>query len=149
MLVDRDVASLFGAIVSFLVDANRLGSADADRFSSAGAKLAALAACVTAKGTLRVRGVSVVDAADREAITLGTGDGWAEVAVRLPQSEGADSTAVSLYATEGPADLPGIEPSVGMDVSVAGNQAMVLEVISDGRGGWTVNRAMPEAPAVG
>ncbi|MGH9089767.1 MAG: hypothetical protein ACRDZR_00060 [Acidimicrobiales bacterium] len=105
-----------------------------------------LASYIAADGTLRVPALAVRDGSGRDLITLSVVDGRAELNLRLPRAEGAEPTGVSLFADDGPAGMPDVEPSVGIDLSVVGSQAALLEVVPDLRGGWTLTRSTPEPP---
>lgn len=105
--------------------------------------LARLASYVLADGRLRVPGLVVVDERGRELVEISARNREARVAVRLPSPPAHGRTEVGLYAVNGNLDDESIEPCLGIDIVVDGDQAAMAEVTPDRWGGWDLNVSTP------
>ena len=89
-------------------------------------------------GALRLRRLVIVDEGGEERIVLQRHRLRAEVSVNIPSAAG-ESTKATLYADNGDQDDLTVEPSLGFEVFVGGNQAYTIDVCPDRWGNWETN----------
>ena|ERR1700722_16541163 len=110
--------------------------------------LAWLRSALDHDGTLRVRRLVVADKTGGECIVLQRDQLRAEVVVSLPESPGG-SASIAIYAQNGDADDPSVDPTVGAVIVVAGTEAATVDVVPDRWGGWELHASTEGPTAVG
>ncbi len=99
-------------------------------------------------GTLHVPRLVIVDQWGQGCIVLQRDRYRAEVVVGIPVPDGQDRTEINVFAENGQSEDSDAFPTLGLEITIGGNNAYSVEAELDRWGGWTLRESADDPAAI-